>query len=130
LTRGKYTTLCLQSLAKLAKYLTVEDAVSLLNTQIFQRFKGLSLALRAKRKDRGLISTDVRNASKLVPLESPLPGSDLTQLKALDLKVSPIGLFETDRSTDFIALIELSREENNIDVAKHLTTALDSRRQR
>jgi hypothetical protein len=98
-------SLHLQSLVKLAKYLTVEDTVSLLNTQIFQRLKGLSLALPAKCKDRGLIATDLRNAAKLVPLESPLQGSNMTQVKALGLKVGTIGLFE---------------------VAKNLTTTLDS----
>jgi hypothetical protein len=119
-------SLHLQSLVKLAKYLTVEDTVSLHNTQIFQRLKGLSLALPAKCKDRGLIATDLRNAAKLVPLESPLQGSNMTQLKALGLKVGTIGLFETNRSMDWIDLTKLPREENNVEVAKNLTTTLDS----
>lgn len=104
----------MQSLAKLATNLESAEAISLLNVVISERIKVLTPARRALRRNKDLNTDDIRKAAKFVPLDTAIPPIDTTQLRVLGLKIGALGLLETDRSTDMMALVNVSVETATI----------------
>lgn len=87
---------CLSSLAKIAKYVTAEKGVELLNTVIIKRMTARQAERKRINQPRVLTTTDIKTASKSCLGNTLALELDTARLAKLGLMVGKLGLLEAD----------------------------------